>query len=218
MTEAWGASRQRVPWHCRHCERATTLEIVERWWITPSGDEDFEPFENILAKCTGCSMPFVLGRDAVQGHDGWDETPLRQIYPEERKPLPSYVPASIRDSHDEAIRCIQVRAYTAASLLARRGVEAICAVHGQTAGNLDTKLKNLQAESVIDRRLYDWSSVIRNLGNAGAHDVEEVLSREDAEDAVAFFEALVNYLYTISQRYERHLRRKEVERDMKELL
>lgn len=218
MTDAWGSQRQTLPWHCRYCEQAVTLEIVERWWNSPEGDEDYDPFENVLAKCTRCKMPYILGRDAEQGYDGWEESPLRQIYPEDRRPLPGYVPASIRDSHDEAIRCVGVRAFTAASLMARRGVEAICAEHGQTKGTLDTKLKSLQSAGIIDGRLYDWSSVIRSLGNAGAHDVDATLTREDADDAIAFFEALVNYLYTFKQRYEMHLRRKSVEKDMKDLI
>jgi len=218
MTEGWGSPRQALAWNCRYCDGAATLEIVERWWNSPEGDQDFDPFENVLARCTSCKMPYVLGRDAAQTFDGWEEAPLQQIYPEDRPPLPGYVPASIRDSHDEAVRCVRVRAYTAASLMARRGVEAICAEHGETKGNLDAKLKNLQSSSVIDGRLYEWSSVVRNLGNAGAHDVDATLSREDADDSIAFFEALVNYLYTFKQRYELHLRRKTVEKDLKDLL
>jgi len=49
---------------------------------------------------------------------------------------------------------------------------------------------------------------VRNLGNAGAHDVETMLSREDADDALAFFGALVNYLYTFRLRYEQHIIRR----------
>jgi hypothetical protein len=122
MTDAWGSQRQTLAWNCRYCDRAATLEIIERWWKSPEGDEDFEPFENVLAKCTDCKMPYVLGRDAVQTFDGWDELPLQQIYPEDHRPLPGYVPASIRDSHDEAFRCVQARAYTAATLMTRTEV------------------------------------------------------------------------------------------------
>lgn len=215
MSDAWGTPRETLAWNCRCLKHPTTLEVIERWSIA---DYDVEPFENIAAKCTNCEMPFLLQRDGFLTPDGWDMGPYQQVFPEDRQPLPHYVPASIRDSHDEALKCLGVRAYTAATIMARRGVEAICSEHGQIRGNLAGKLTALKDAGTIDERLHDWSSVVRDLGNSGAHDVEATLTREDADDAIAFFEALVNYLYTFKQRYETHLQRKTVEKDLKELL
>ncbi|GAA4376878.1 DUF4145 domain-containing protein [Nocardioides caricicola] len=217
MTDPWatGAPRPTIPWHCDYCEKPTTLAVVERWWVTPDEDDEFDPFERVMAKCTSCAMPYVLGRDA--DYDGGD-SPLEQVFPMTDQPLPRNVPKSIRDSHDEAIRCRKFRCYTAAALMARRGVEAMCAEQGQMNGTLAAKLTALKDAGVIDERLHEWSSVVRNIGNSGAHDVDASLSREDADDAIAFFEALVNYLYTFRQRYEGHLQRKQIEKDMKEIL
>lgn len=181
------------------------LMILERWWVTPNDDDSFDPFERVLAKCTGCAMPYVLGRDADYHHE---ESPLEQVFPEMRQPLPWYIPKSIKDSHDEAVRCVRARCYTAATVMARRGVEAICAENGYRKGTLAKKLAAMQEKGVIDSRLGDWSSVVKDLGNSGAHDVEDSLSREDAEDALAFFEALVNYIYTFQRRYQDHLQRR----------
>jgi hypothetical protein len=150
-------------------------------------------------------MPYILGRDADHTPD---EAPLEQVFPEVRQPLPWYVPKSIKESHDEAVRCVRARCYTAATVMARRGVEAICAESGYRKGTLAKKLSQMQEAGVIDSRLSDWSSVVKDLGNSGAHDVEESLSREDAEDALAFFEALVNYIYTCQRRYQDHLKRR----------
>lgn len=163
-------------------------------------------------------MPFLLRRDGIPVDGCWDMTPYQQVYPEARQPLPHYVPASIRDSHEEAVRCVGVRAHTAATLMARRGVEAICAEHGQVSGNLASKLTALKEAGTIDERLHDWSAVVSILGNSGAHDLDQTLTREDADDAISFLEALVNYLYTFKLRYETHLRRKGVEKDLRELI
>ena len=114
-------------------------------------------------------MPYVLGRDA-DFHE--EDSPLAQLFPQLDQPLPRYVPQSIRDSHDEAVRCRRARCYTAAALMSRRGVEAICAEHGQRKGMLGKKLGALKEAGVIDNRLFEWSSVVQNLGNSGAHDVE----------------------------------------------
>jgi hypothetical protein len=218
MTDLSATQRETLAWNCRCSDQPTTLEVIDRWPVGPEGDEDFDPFENIVAKCRSCKTAYVLRRDGVQTFTGWEMTPYRQVHPEDRQPLPFYVPASIRDSHDEAVRCVGVRAYTAATIMARRGVEAICADHHQSKGTLAAKLTALKKEGIIDDRLHDWSEVIRDLGNSGAHDVDVTLNREDADDAIAFFEALVNYLYTFRQRYETHLRRKSVEKDMRELI
>lgn len=204
--EVWGgAPRIAVPWHCEICNGPTTLEIIERWWITPDQDEDFDPFERAVAKCTKCAMPYVLGRDA--DYNG-EDSPLEQVFPEAKRPLPNYIPKSIRESHEEAVQCQRARCFTAATLMARRGVEAICAENGYRKGTLAKKLATMQEKGVIDSRLADWSSVVKDLGNSGAHDVDETLTREDAEDAIAFFEALVNYIYTFQRRYQDHLHRR----------
>jgi hypothetical protein len=207
---AAAAQRPQLPWHCVACEAPALLEVVDRWWITPEGDDEFEPHERAFARCLTCRMPYVLGRDADYHQE---DSPLRQLWPEQEAPLPHHVPQSIRDSHDEALRCRSVQAYTGAALLARRGVEAICAEHGHRKGMLGPKLKALLDEGVIDGRLYDWSSVVQDIGNSGAHDVEEPLSGEDADDAIAFFEALVNYLYTFQRRYKQYKRRKAADDD-----
>lgn len=184
--------------------------MLDRWWNTPDGDDSWEPHERVMAKCMTCHQPYVLGRDADYDiEDG----PLEQLWPAVEASLPHHVPASVRDSHDEALRCRRIHAYTGAALLARRGVEAICAEHGYRKGNLGPKLKKMQTAGVIDTRLFDWSSVVRDLGNSGAHDVEAPLTREDADDAIAFFEALVNYLYTFQRRYDQYQRRKAEEKD-----
>ena len=128
--------------------------------------------------------------------------------PQQAAALGREVPKTIRAAHEEALKCLSARCWTAGTLMARRGVEAICAEHGETKGNLAAKLENLRKAGTIDDRLHEWSSVVRNLGNAGAHDTATMLSREDADDALAFFEALVNYLYTFRQRYQAHMERK----------
>jgi hypothetical protein len=195
-----------LAWNCEYCDSPQKMTVLDRWWITPGSDDDFDPFERALAKCTNCEMPYVLGREADFREE---ESPLEQIFPEFTQPLPRSVPATIRHSHDEAIKCRKVGAFTATTVMARRGVEAICAEQGKTSGTLAAKLKELQQDGVIDQRLFDWSSVVRNLGNSGAHDINSSLTREDADDAIYFFEALVNYLYAFQQRYKEHIERKK---------
>jgi len=205
MTDPWGSAKPQIAWNCEYCEHPTTLSVIERWWVTPTDREEFDPFERLLAKCSECKMPYILGREADFQEE---DSPFEQIFPATSQPLAWHIPKTIRDSHDEAVRCKRARCYTAATIMSRRGVEAICVDHGQTKGTLFKKLENLLSNGTIDQRLLDWSSVVRDLGNEGAHDVEKSLTREDAEDAISFFEALVNYLYTFKKRYDEYLERR----------
>ena len=150
--------------------------------------------------------------DWVDAFEGDKDESLEQRYPVEFRPLSGATPFSISRAYHEAVRARRHQLNTAAALMARRGVEAICAHEGESRGSLEAKLKKLQERGVIDQRLYDWSNVVRRVGNAGAHDTDTLVTREDADDSLAFLEALANYLYTFRDRYEKYEARRE-ERD-----
>lgn len=55
----------------------------------------------------------------------------------------------------------------------------------------------------IDGRLAEWATTLRGVRNAGAHyDVKTPITAQDAEDSVAFSEALLDYLYVLTARFE----------------
>jgi hypothetical protein len=64
------------------------------------------------------------------------------------------------------------------------------------------------SRGLIDQRLYEWAEELRFLRNAGAHHTGKV-SREDAEDAIALTEAMLDYLYVLSARFEKFKARRE---------
>lgn len=206
MADSWAQSAPQLAWHCEFCKKPTLMTILDRWWIRPDDDDNdpFDPFERVAARCTSCQMPYILGQD-----DGFcpTSTPLTQIFPEPDRQLPSHVPQSVRDAHEEALKCNRTQSYTAATLMARRGIEAICSDKGATGRNLYDKLTDLHTKGVIDQALLDWSSVIRTVGNQGAHGVDKPPTREDARDVIAFLEAIISYLYTFRLMYENYQER-----------
>lgn len=48
---------------------------------------------------------------------------------------------------------------------------------------------------LIDDTLAEWADTLRTLGNIGAHYTAAVVTRQDAEDALAFAEALALALW-----------------------
>jgi Domain of unknown function (DUF4145) len=53
----------------------------------------------------------------------------------------------------------------------------------------------MNERSVIDGRLLEWTQALRVLRNEGAHYTGTQVKRADAEDALAFAEAVLDYVY-----------------------
>lgn len=61
-------------------------------------------------------------------------------------------------------------------------------------GETTTSLSKLVTDGLIDQTLAEWADVLWRVGNKGAHYTGEPVSREDAEDALSFAEALLDHL------------------------
>lgn len=199
-------------WNCQNCGAPVALDVLERWWVTKH--EDHDPHEWLVGKCAGCESPFVLFREAdpdwqANHHMGIpnEEMPFVQLFPVTHRALSMSVPPSVRRSYDEAVECFRVGAFTAAVLMARRTVEVTCFEQGYRQRNLGPKLKKMLEDQGIDKRLFEWSSVVKDLGNAGAHESTVAVTRQDADDAISFSEAFASYLYTFARRYDEHVQR-----------
>ena len=210
-TDAWGgASPETIPWHCEGCEAASDVEILRQWMVTPQTQEDeFDTHQWTSGRCQTCLMPYLLIREIEWGDHGDDLGAFRQIWPESGRTLPSAVPGALRDTYDEAQRCMKVRAFTGSALLARRIVEGICNDLNAKGRTLAAKLADLKNSGVLDERLYEWSALVKDIGNEGAHETATPLSREDAQEVLRFVEALLDYLYVFRARYEEFRQRRE---------
>ena len=63
-------------------------------------------------------------------------------------------------------------------------------------------IRDMQGKGLLDDRLVEWVTHLRVIGNEGAHYTGKQLSREDAEDALAFSEALLDYVYALAAKFE----------------
>lgn len=70
-------------------------------------------------------------------------------------------------------------------------------------------LKELRDKGVIDARLYDWAEVLRQERNIGAHAVDEDISKANAEDVLDFTVAIYDYVYTLHDKYQKFMMRKQ---------
>lgn len=134
-----------------------------------------------IGRCGCGGIVFV-----VQTDDG-----AQVVYPEARPdPSDERIPAPIRVIYDEAQLCYSVGAFNGAAVLARRALEAACR---QLAGIEDGRksppfselLDQLVAQNIITRRLVTTATVVRLVGNSGAHARDEPVSEQHARDILA---------------------------------
>jgi hypothetical protein len=93
--------------------------------------------------------------------------------------------------------------------MVRRTLEGTCADQGIKGKSLAMGLKQLATNGQMDKTLAEWADALRVVGNKGAHYTGTPVAREDAADALAFAEALLDHIYVLRQRFAQFLARIE---------
>lgn len=196
---------------CVNCECPVTALVIGSYKLPRIDPEDLDVMFS-LVKCPTCSGPHLVRHDTarmVKTREEWWELPA-VVYPARPSILDDAVPEPVLRSYWEAERTLtEARAYVGTALLCRRTLEVICDHFGARKGNLASKLKALKEQGTIENRLYEWADkILRLLGNEAAHDVRSDISKEDAEDALEFTRAIIEYLYVFEAAYRRFEKRR----------
>lgn len=205
-------STQNLTIRCSNCERFVAGVVRGGYSV----NDDWSELRYTLVSCPDCSDPFVLQHEGNETHDYndcryTDWGPPRVIFPADPGALDSSVPENIARSYLEARDVfIQCSGYTASAIMCRRTLEGICKHLGADGRNLKSKLDNLHKKALIDERIHQWADyVLRGLGNEAVHDVDQVISREDAEAALDFTKAIIEYLFVFQAAFDRFKERRE---------
>jgi hypothetical protein len=182
---------------CPYCERAVLAREIGAL-TKPEHAKNWKwGWRYVLARCSECSGPLLLTHDAP-----WDH--LEPLWPNPYgRELSQSIPEPLRREHSEARACLKAKAYTAVAVMVRRTLEGVCADQGVTKRQpLVASLRELHQRGLIEGRLLEWTEALRALGNQGAHYTGVQVSREDATDALALAEALLDYMYVFASQYE----------------
>ena len=191
-------------------------------------DEVGEPFcERVLVgKCPNCDCVLVGSTQQIgfEKHDSeidiWSD--VVRVYPKPPKVFSSMrIPRVVTTSLNEADRSLQAGANIAACVMFGRALEALCRHvistkqpappdREDTSANkkpqkklmLGEGIRKLHELKVIDDRLLDWSQQLQAFRNLAAHPEDISISRVDAEDLQTFVNAIVEYVYDLSDRYD----------------
>lgn len=190
------------PFVCPHCRKpatATPCGCAEWNGRNREGDMEDAPTEWLLVQCSNCAMPSLEVRDVT--HEGWEYDEPGVVFPAPHRISPA-VPYELQREWNEARTCLDARAYTACLVMVRRTLEGTCLDQGVKKKRLVDSLKELSTEGLIDGTLAEWADALRIAGNRGAHFTGEQVSRADAEDSLAFAEALLDHLYVLRKRFD----------------
>jgi hypothetical protein len=73
-----------------------------------------------------------------------------------------------------------------------------------------TGLTYAASKGVIDERLFGWAEALRKERNIGAHASDEDTTKENAQDIIDFTIAIFDYVYTLTEKYDKYLARKSL--------
>ncbi|MFD5437032.1 DUF4145 domain-containing protein [Kitasatospora sp. NPDC127067] len=187
---------------CPGCERPTMCDVLGQG--VQSEDEDLLT-RVVMVGCNDCTQLILLESLELPASGQWTE--LYRVWPVPFRELSPEIPENVRGALEEARDCfLKARAYSATVVMTRRAVELACKAEGASGRDLRQKLLDLKAAQRIEGRLFDWADELRMLGNEGAHGDHS--SRQDAEDALSFAEALFDYMFVLADRYEQFKRRR----------
>ncbi|MBV1939946.1 DUF4145 domain-containing protein [Streptomyces sp. BV286] len=209
-TSGWGASSSPpILIECPHCDTHTLSTQRGAYELAPEGDEAFEPLIYTLVSCDKCRVPQLLMQMSVLEADGWGwADPSREWPSSASGPLSPSIPQAIAREMREARACFSAKLYTATAVMVRRTLEGMCVDQGTGKKPLFAALGELRDANKIEGRLFDWAQALRVLGNQGAHFSKEAVGREDAQDALELAEALLDYIYVFTAKYEEFQQRR----------
>jgi hypothetical protein len=193
---------------CPYCEcKVDGLVKGEHESFDPN--EDPCPFKAILVQCPVCNNALLGGSEYVQvGKNQYIWSSLSRLWPEQESYVASDIPKIARNSLIEARICYKAKAYTASVVMSGRTLEAVCKHHSAKNKNLADGLKELKENGIIDDRLFKWGQELRKHRNIGAHATDQKISKEDAKDLLDFVNAICEYIFVLTERFNKFMERK----------
>ena len=192
---------------CPICEQVIKTE-EKASFVREEGDIELNE-KYILTECLSCRH-ILLGKkrwfmDTFES--GWYHN-TETLWPSnsDSRDFSSF-PEKVKRDLLDAQKCFNNSIYSATAVLCGRALERLVK---EKAGNytLYQGLQILKENAIIDNLLFIWAEALRVERNIGAHASEYEVSKEDAQDIIDFTWAIFDYVYRLSDKYQRYMIRK----------
>ncbi|URI11004.1 DUF4145 domain-containing protein [Aquincola tertiaricarbonis] len=187
---------------CPQCYVRVKAEIKS--WIGDAEDDAY-----FLSECPSCKKP-LFGRAFVyrDEHNNWEWNHAERLWPiPASTEVSAAIPEAARRDIKDAQKCLSRGIYSASAVLCGRALERL--IKEKSGANMIGKgLAELKTKGIIDERLFAWAEALRKERNIGAHASDEDTTKENAQDIVDFTIAIFDYVYTLTEKYEKYIARK----------
>ena len=158
-----------------------------------------------MGHCVKCGRPGLIERQEIAPH----EYANYQLYPRIRKRIELALPPRVSESFLEAVICELAGAWLATAVMVRRTLEAIAKEFDPSVKTLMNGLETLKTRGLISDELHRWGTELRFIGNIGAHPTGDVITKQDANDAMEFLRAIVETIYHLRPKFQEMQRRRK---------
>jgi len=182
---------------CPECKAHMQLVIdASHGWTPEEGDlTTYYRFGH----CVRCRRPGLL----AELETGQDEYEVQsQEYPATRN-IGAHLPDKVDESFREALRCEVAGAPLATAVMVRRTLEAIGRTFDSEARTLARVLRTMKDQGLISEELAQWGDALRFIGNIGAHPTDDVVTMQDAREALDFLVAIVDTIYVLRPKFQK---------------
>jgi hypothetical protein len=199
---------------CPHCgnktphRRVFSHSYVADWYSSDGTVSKNPPTSYYIGyACSTCEDLSIYGsHDESEDGEGSLEFPADVVLD---KSIPEVVATNYRES-----KRVQRVSPNAFAVLIRRALEALCDDRKVARGTLHARLAKLAEKGEIPPVLVEITSVLRTLGNSGAHNTDQKVTVPMTWQMDKFFRTLVEYVYVAPARLEEF--KKSVAKDKKE--
>ena len=192
---------------CEYCHASVDSKILAKreFGVT----EDHDPSCYFFLECPICESIMLAWCELSQiGYDEWDFINPTRLYPEPPLYLHHNIPPLVRNSLEEADKCMRARAFNAVAVMCGRAIEAICKLKVDSKYLADGLIK-LKDSKFIDERLFEWGEALRSERNLGAHATDNEIVKEDAQDIFDIAKTICEYIFVLTERFDDYQNRKE---------
>jgi uncharacterized protein DUF4145 len=188
---------------CKECGRPVDGQVVAVYQYHDPATGP--PTRITLLHCPRCQHAIVV-REEERWFDLWSNP--ETVYPTGGDPTHPDLPPQLQSALREARACLRAGAYSTSALMCRKALELLCATHGIKAPSLANAIQQMKERCLIEDRLFEWADALRIVGNKAAHDTSSPVPGEDARDLLEFTEAILEYVVTYRDRFERFKQRR----------
>jgi hypothetical protein len=195
---------------CPHCHAVSAFTCVYSAFGKHSGS--FYPIS--VWACHHCDRGiFIKHEKTPYQHVAKESVRVDTAFPLSEPSANENIPDDIAADFIESAKCLNVSAYKASAVMARRTIQKMCLDLGaDKSKKLHRQIKSLRDAGKLHSDLADMATEIRFLGNYGAHpndDGVDQIDEDEAREILNFTSELLDDLYVRPQKIQAMKKRRE---------